>query len=299
MDDIRVSEMTFLQLVARGEPNFSGRILFSGGHDLATVKLQQQHLLEMVVHLLEVGYLRVENDQLLRLVAAVRNDWRGGQGSDIHPHEWAFPRSGLEARLRGGGQSYNLFITFTGLRRIEELRESLRVDRILDSHGVLLDFRYYLPELRDALARTDVANVAVMTLDLDDFKDVNEKHGHFGGDEVMKEYMRIVRDHVGTHGRVFRRGGDEVCAVLLGFDLDRTHVLAETIRQAIQGMRVIYEERVMPAVTSCIGVAATPPSPRSPDLGKIADERQGRAKKRGKNCVVAEDSDLALGGAAS
>lgn len=287
MDDIRIKELLFLQLLRNNSPGV-GRLFNVNDPEIEALGINQRYVTEMVISLLEAGAIRVYEHYLHSLVSRLRGEFTGAAPREIESWEWENPREGLEYRLRGIGNLYHLVITYTGLRCIEELREALQSDRILDSLGILLDWRYFEPELRIALARGDSLPVSVIALDLDGFKRINDEFGHDPGDEVLRSYMRVVRDTTGTLGQAFRRGGDEVRVILPGFDHARGMAIAETIRTGIQTMIVEFEQRQLSTVTTSIGVACSPPDTRSLQLDRIADLRQKAAKDLGKNRVVGQ-----------
>lgn len=285
MDDIKLKELNFLQLVAAWTKNGQPKYFVPNDPELESIKLDQRYLIEMVIFLLEDGSLCFRENHMQRLVGRLRHEYTGTRNGEINIHEWDYPRQALESKLQGN-PAYNLLITYTGLRRIEELRESLKVNRILDPLGVLLDWRYFFPELRLTLSRADIEHISVIALDLDNFKAVNEGSGHSAGDEVLKGYMQVVKSKVGTFGTAFRRGGDEVRVILPGFDQKRCAIMAEAIRAGVEKMEVKFQDVPLPPVTTSIGVATSPTDPRDPELDEIADQRQRKAKAEGKNRVV-------------
>lgn len=283
MDDIRLKELTFLQRVASWTNN--GHLFVINDPEVRSLGLDQRYLIEMIIYLLEDGSLSFREDYIQRLVARLRGEYTGGHDGHFHDHEWNNPRRTLEFRFIGSS-AYTLAITYTGLRRIEELRERLKADRILDSLGVLLDWRYFHPELRITLGRDDVAAITVIALDLDNFQRINDEFGHDPGDEVLRGYMKVVKTEVGTFGTAFRRGGDEVRVLLPGFDRERGAKLAESIRLGVENMVTKFKETTLPGVTTSIGIATSPTDPRNAELDYIADQRQKSAKKAGKNRVI-------------
>lgn len=283
MDDIRIAEYEFLLLVRHSkEP---GGLLFNPqAAELKALSVKHEHLIEMAVYLLEAGAIYTETHAAHLLVARLRGEYVGEQPSELAPHQWRLPREALINRLRGQNL-HALRITYGGLRRIEELRETLQRERILDPLGVLLDWRYFLPDLRAALLRD--AQVGVIALDLDGFKRINDDHGHDPGDAVLKAFMEAVRVGVAPHGRAYRRGGDEVRALMVGRSAEECHATAEAVRVATERLQVHYEGVLLPTVTTSIGLAVTPPEERQPtSLDRLADLRQGEAKRLGKNRII-------------
>jgi diguanylate cyclase (GGDEF)-like protein len=205
----------------------------------------------------------------------------------VNEYHWDNPREAIRNALRPALPP-RLRIAYRGLRRIEELSEVLTRDRVLEDFGVLLSIRYVRKDLEAALRRASDIPVSLLYADMDNFKRVNTNFGHDAGDVVMRKYLEVVRDRLGIFGTAYRGLGDEVVALIVGQDHQRAVELAESIRQGVEGMVCDYKGERLPAVTSSIGVATTPPEPRSIDLQNIADGRQQIAKNGSKNCVIAQ-----------
>src|SRR5205814_7916056 len=137
-----------------------------------------------------------------------------------------------------------------GLRRVEELRDVLRRDRILEHFGVLLDLRYLHIDLQDALGRPSETPVSVLYADLDSFKSINDKFGHAAGDVMLKAYLEVVRDSLGSFGTAYRGKGDEVVAIITGLGHERSVQLAEKIRKTVEAMECEYKGTRLPNVTA-------------------------------------------------
>jgi diguanylate cyclase (GGDEF)-like protein len=169
---------------------------------------------------------------------------------------------------------------------MEELRELLRRDRILEPFGVLLDLRYVHADLQDYLRRSAELPVSVLYADMDKFKPINDKFGHDAGDVVLKSYLETVRDTLGSFGTGYRGRGDEVIAIIAGQGHERAVEIAEKIRSVVEAMKCDFQGKRLPNVTASIGVATTPPESRSMELQSAAEARNRQAKESGRNRVV-------------
>lgn len=287
MEDIRFSEFLFLQGVATGE---NKEFHHSDGARATSLGLKSLGFyLEMVMASMEDLHVRVENTAANDLVLRLRGELpvRCEQATHYPSWQWANPREGLKLYLQSNTIS-QLAITYRGLQRLEDLRESLRRDRILEPFGVLLDLRYFRRDLEDALKRSADTPISVLYADMDNFKRINDQHGHEAGDVVMKAYLESVRDGLEPFGSGFRGRGDETVALIIGQGHARAVEIAEGIRKRVEAMQCEHKGIELPPVTTSIGVATTPPVSRTPEIEALADQRQSKAKQDGKNRVVFE-----------
>ena len=172
------------------------------------------------------------------------------------------------------------------MRRIEELRDLLKRDRILEDFGVLLSIRYARRDLEEALQRSSDFAVSVFYLDMDDFGKINKQFGQVAGDEVMKAYLEAVRESIGDFGTGYRGVGDETVGLILGQGHAKALEIAESLKRRVAAMQCQYKEKPLPSVTVSIGVVTTPPESRSMDILTLADSRKLKAKEAGKNRVI-------------
>lgn len=284
MDDIRYSEFVFLQKLATSAREFEYFNASDNFPQAKAVGLDSTMYVDMAITLLEDLSIRFDDGEHQKLVAQLRGEVFQ---SLLPANSPLYPRDEIERRLRFGS-GLRLRITYRGRRRIEELRELLRRDRILEPFGVLLDIRYVVPDLQDALGRDPNVPVSVLCADMDDFKQVNTEAGHGGGDVVMTAYLEAAKDAIGVFGNAYRGRGDEVVGVILGQGHGRAIEVADTLRKKVESMRCEHKGKKLPRVTTSIGVATSPPLPRTLDLQIVADQRNKRAKDNGKNCVVAD-----------
>jgi diguanylate cyclase (GGDEF)-like protein len=284
MDDIRYSELQFLRALANRSIelfNYNDEKQKKIAANIPTMYS------EMLVTLVEDSYVRFEKQNCQLLVARLRGELAQNypKPRDYHQHQWDDPRATLDYILQVELQPIR--ITYRGLRRIEELRDLLSRDRILEPFGVLLDLRYFRRDLEGALQRGSDTPVSVIYADMDYFGIINKKFGQAAGDVVMKAYLETVQKNLGAFGEGYRGRGDEVAALVIGQGHQRTVELAEAIRKGVESLRCEYKNDVLPPVAVSIGVATTPPEQRTLDLETLAESRKRQAKENGRNRVVA------------
>ena len=286
MDDVRYSELLFLRALSNGSlESVSAGDLAQAKH----VGLDSPRYADMILTLAEDLHVQFDDIVCQLLVGRLRQEVSedATRPADIRSRAWHDPRSELYRTLTDG-KPQRLRITYRGLRRLDELRDTLKNDRVLDHFGVLLDIRYLMAELEDALERSAAVPVSVLYTDMDNFKPINDSWGHAAGDVVMKAYLEAVRDAVGTLGTSYRGKGDEVVVILAGQGHGRAVEVAERIRASVSSLQCRYQDRDLPRVTASIGVASTPPEHRTRDLVNIAEARNRLMKAQGKDRIGGE-----------
>lgn len=135
--------------------------------------------------------------------------------------------------------------------------------------------------------------LAVLLIDLDHFKGLNDTHGHLAGDAVLQAVARALREEVRSHDLVEvvgRWGGEEFVALLPGTDPASAAGIAERLRARVEGLRVPHPDRpeTLIGVTASIGVATYPqPADTLDTLLTVADTALYAAKDAGRNQVAA------------
>ena len=128
-------------------------------------------------------------------------------------------------------------------------------------------------------------SLALVVTDLDDFKDVNDAHGHAVGDLVLRDFAALLSDSVREIDTASRWGGEEFVLLLPGTDASGGRRLAERIRAALQRRVVLAPEGDAIRITASFGVAAFPDIRDAGGLFHAADEALYAAKRAGKNRV--------------
>ena len=134
--------------------------------------------------------------------------------------------------------------------------------------------------------------LAVLFLDIDHFKLINDTHGHALGDACIRRLARLVQEHLMSGESFGRLGGEEFMLVMPGTDGGRAHAAAQHLRREVQARCAVIEEMSV-GMTVSIGSAqyATPETVEA--LVRRADAAMYAAKKAGRNQVVAADAHVA------
>jgi len=136
-------------------------------------------------------------------------------------------------------------------------------------------------------ARRYKTPLSVVLCDLDEFKEVNDTHGHLAGDQVLREAAGVLRHCLRSTDVLGRYGGEEFLAVLPQIDLTAARQAAERLRQGLEGHPMKLPTGATVRVTGSFGVAAWDEraSPTVDLLVSLADRRLYDAKAAGRNCV--------------
>ncbi|MEE4275387.1 MAG: GGDEF domain-containing protein, partial [Thermoleophilia bacterium] len=191
---------------------------------------------------------------------------------------------------RGDDEFADLGHAFNAMaRRVEEAQETLWRAAVRDSLTGLLNHREFYRRLEEEVARADREGqeVAVLMIDLDDFKRVNDTYGHLRGDSVLREMARALESCVREQDVLARYAGDEFAVVLTATNGRAARAVAERIRRCAAAIGAGSDLPAGVAVTVSIGLA-TRVSGIEPlgDLMERADQALYRAKAGGRDRVV-------------
>lgn len=178
-------------------------------------------------------------------------------------------------------------IEVTG-RNIDEYQGVQQLVYVDDATG-LYNTRYLHNTLDREIAQSEATNrpFAVLFIDADKFKGVNDQHGHLVGTKLLNELGEQLKKLVRSNDTVFRYGGDEFVAVLSSCDLTTAGAVAERIRAHVEGHSFISDEGLNLHFTVSIGVALFPDHANSKkDLINAADHAMYDVKKTTRNSVT-------------
>jgi diguanylate cyclase (GGDEF)-like protein len=168
--------------------------------------------------------------------------------------------------------------------RIAEAERLSQTDDLTKLHNARYLRQFLLNEIRRA--RRYGSSVAALFLDLDDFKRINDIHGHLVGSHVLMEMAAVILSSVRDTDAVARYGGDEFVIVLPDTGTELAGTVAERIREKIENFEFTGGRRLKLRLTASFGVAAFPQHASSPQqLVACADTAMYEAKAAQKNCV--------------
>lgn len=152
----------------------------------------------------------------------------------------------------------------------------------------LLNRRFLPTVLRREIELADAAKTAfaVMLLDLDHFKEVNDSHGHESGDIALQHVANILNQHTRASDYLFRLGGEEFIIVLVSVTLPQAENIAEDLRARIAASRVRLPNGISLNITVSIGVAMYDGHPDYERLLARADAAMYEAKKAGRDRIA-------------
>jgi diguanylate cyclase (GGDEF)-like protein len=218
-------------------------------------------------------------------------------------------KSGTEDVIRGldsGADDYikkpfdtlELLARVRSQLRIKDLNDSLKKanDRLkelidIDDLTGLFNMRSLYKRLDFELdrARRYKRSVCVIMMDMDNFKQVNDRHDHLFGSYVLKEVGKIIKDNIRKVDFAARYGGDEYLIVLTEIDQKGTETFTERLRARIESQTFTSDNHSI-KLTASLGYCLASPAQQNVDaraLVRMADQALYRAKQNGRNRVEA------------
>lgn len=201
--------------------------------------------------------------------------------TDVHGDDESFPLKELEER------------THILRRMVEEQTKSLKeaydelTNLINRDHLTQVSSRYYFEEvLKNEETRYENFNrdYALILLDIDDFKNINDQYGHSSGDDVLKAVAATIRKIARKTDIVARWGGDEFVILMPETDLKTALAIGEAISEAVKNGQYPVESEI----TVSMGLSTALANGAENSLFKSVDEAMYQAKKAGKKQNVCE-----------
>jgi diguanylate cyclase (GGDEF)-like protein len=176
-------------------------------------------------------------------------------------------------------------------RRMESSMLLLRGLSILDPLTGLFNRRHLEDSFRKLGQKHAGRPMALLLLDIDHFKQFNDRFGHDAGDQVLREIGGLLRRSVRPEDIVFRVGGEELVVLLPGLEPPQAAERAEALRLAVEQLKLSYGEQPMGSVSISIGCATFSGGAASLENAlKNADLGLYEAKQGGRNRVVSRRS---------
>ncbi|RYX86978.1 MAG: GGDEF domain-containing protein [Bradyrhizobiaceae bacterium] len=204
----------------------------------------------------------------------------------------------LSERPSNWAEEINSLMVIVGLTGIGALSLTINQIRTTNRHKSdamtdpltgLLNRRALFEDRTQAVTQ----NTAILLMDLDHFKAINDKFGHAGGDRVLRVFAEVIFSNIRAHDVAARLGGEEFCILLSSSSPKSAASVAERIRATLEGLTFQAPEGTIKATVS-IGVAIRSSAPETlQTLLDRADAALYRAKADGRNRVHISDFHLA------
>ena len=185
----------------------------------------------------------------------------------------------LAERLRYGNSIIN---------KLKGLLDEYEYHAISDSLTNLYNRRWLDSTLLRVMerCRRNGEPLSVMMIDIDRFKQFNDKHGHIAGDIALRTVSQLILVNLRPVDFVTRYGGEELFALLPGLNLEAAMVVAERLRLSVSQTEIeLNEDAVLAPLTISIGVAEMESGCSPEQLVHAADTAMYRAKKNGRDQV--------------
>jgi len=177
-----------------------------------------------------------------------------------------------------------------GRERAQTQAEAFELAAAVDPLSGAFNRRHFYVRLEEELqrARRHQIHVALLMIDIDDFKVVNDSFGHLAGDTVIRDVAEILRRSVRVFDICARLGGEEFAIIMPGSAEANSTRIAERIRERIAAYQSVDPTLAEVRITVSIGLAVSSGAMAGRDLVARADQALYAAKHAGKNRVHAE-----------
>jgi two-component system cell cycle response regulator len=225
----------------------------------------------------------ITHDIPLLLIAEPEQRDQIVRGFDLGANDWLLrPLDEMELRARARNQIRRKFYQD---RLRADLGSALEM-ALTDPLTGFYNQRYLLRHLRSLLASGQTNGVAVMMLDVDNFKAINDRYGHAVGDLALKAIADTLRNRTRVFDSIARYGGEEFVVVMPGAGAQDAHSAAERLRSSIERLSFSPEPGITHPLTVSIGVSyGMTPKVTSDILLQSADHAMYQAKRAGRNRV--------------
>jgi diguanylate cyclase (GGDEF)-like protein len=183
-------------------------------------------------------------------------------------------------------------LTVVLMNKLEGAQKKIRELVMTDELTKLYNRRYLFGKLRDEVKRSKrfKQRMSCMLIDIDFFKNVNDKHGHLAGDMILENVSGVIKECCREIDTVARYGGEEFIVLLPGTDLKGALRVAERIRLTVESLKNVYDQDAVIPVTVSVGLASYSHDDLktfsdNDQIIKYVDEALYKAKENGRNRV--------------
>ncbi len=186
------------------------------------------------------------------------------------------------------------------MNKLERAQKKIEKMVVTDELTKLYNRRHLFVKLKEEIERSYRFNqrMSCMLIDIDLFKNINDRHGHLAGDLILKNVSKVIKECCREIDTVARYGGEEFIVLLPGTDLKGALRVAERIRLTVESLKNVYEQGTIIPVTVSVGLASYSHDDLkkfsdNDQIIKFADQALYKAKENGRNRVeVVENPGL-------
>ena len=171
---------------------------------------------------------------------------------------------------------------------LKESEERYRILSVTDALTGLYNSRHFYDRLHTEIERAEryARPLALAIIDADNFKRINDTHGHLQGDRVLQMLARVICLSLRRTDSAYRYGGEEFAIIMPEATLEAAAVVAERLRQSFCETPIHAEDGSELNCSVSVGVTEYVPGESAESLVRRADDGTYQAKRRGKNTVV-------------
>nr|WP_312577988.1 GGDEF domain-containing protein [Sedimentibacter sp.] len=196
-----------------------------------------------------------------------------------YPNTWVFFAVSVVMLTGSTG-----FILLVKEKQDAEMKKAACFDELTD----ILNRRAFIQHFKESISMLLSKNefLSFLLMDIDDFKNINDNHGHYVGDIVLKSFADIIKSNLREYDLFGRYGGEEFAVMLPGADEKESLEIAERLRKAVENSSLSFIQEIRYTVSIGVVTIAADKDINLEMLYKLSDKALYKAKEQGKNQVV-------------
>jgi diguanylate cyclase len=169
-------------------------------------------------------------------------------------------------------------------KRARALEEETLLDPLTGAHNR----RAYEKRIREEFERfeNNKGIFSILMIDIDEFKAVNDRYGHWAGDRCLEELTKLIRQILRGTDFLARYGGEEFIAILPGTNEQGVYIVAERLRQLVERARFLYQDEEIPLTVSVGGTTVKHSDQNTEAIFNRVDMAMYEAKRCGRNRLM-------------
>lgn len=180
--------------------------------------------------------------------------------------------------------TYQISLTIENISLMEELKQAAERDSLTKLYNRKVFF-----EKGRALLRNTFDDIAMVMIDLDHFKHINDNHGHLVGDKALTAISNEMMNHFPNDSLIARYGGEEFIVLLKAESKEQIYKMIDDFRIHLQNYKIQVDASKVIHVTISGGISFLKSGETMDQLVERSDHNLYEAKKKGRNCIIADE----------